>query len=389
MSMTPRQRVLATLRHEEPDRVPIIIGVSNSTGLKMGAYRRLKEHLVFEAEERYLYDWPELGTAEVDETMLERLRGDVRGVLDAHPAEVLRRNRARPPGSPFVDSWGIGQVEVSPGEWFPGIHPLAEAETVADLDDYKGWPDPSNASRLDPVRQRAKSLAEEGRYAVLATPWLLFPFERACALRGMDRLLLDLAARPDVAEALLHSTVELCKALMEPFLRAAGDDIDMIKIGDDLGTQAGLLISPEMYRRILKPIHADYIAFIKQRTHAKVFFHTDGDVFDLVGDLIEIGIDILHPIQTSAGRMADLAALKAACGRDVVLCGAIDTHRILPHGSPAEVTDEVRRVIDILAPGGGYMVAAVHTIMNDVPPENILAMVDAVERFGRYPIHPR
>jgi len=142
------------------------------------------------------------------------------------------------------------------------------------------------------------------------------------------------------------------------------------------------MISPRMYRRILKPIHADYIAFIKERTKAKVFFHTDGDVFDLIDDFVEIGIDILNPIQTAAGKMADLAGLKQRYGKNLVLCGAVDTQRVLPYGTPETVRQEVRRVLEILAPGGGYMLASVHTIMDEVPPENILAMVDAAAEFG-------
>lgn len=146
------------------------------------------------------------------------------------------------------------------------------------------------------------------------------------------------------------------------------------------------MISPEMYRKILKPLHADFIQFIKARTKAKVFFHTDGDVFPLIHDFIEIGVDILNPIQTSAGRMSDLEGLKRRYGKNIVFCGGIDTHRILPHGTPEQVREEVRRVIQILGPGGGYMVASVHTVMDDVPPENVLAMVDAVEEFGHYPL---
>ena len=117
-----------------------------------------------------------------------------------------------------------------------------------------------------------------------------------------------------------------------------------------------------------------------------MFFHTDGDVFDLIEDFIEIGVDVLNPIQTSAGKMADLEELKRRYGRRLVFCGAIDTQHILPHGTPQEVRQEVRRVIKILGEGGGYMVASVHTVMNEVPPENILAMVDAVEEFGYYPL---
>ena len=146
------------------------------------------------------------------------------------------------------------------------------------------------------------------------------------------------------------------------------------------------MISPKMYRRMLKPLHADLISYIKERTDAKVFFHTDGDVFDLIEDFIEIGVDVLNPIQTSAGKMADLEGLKQRYGSRLVFCGALDTQHILPHGSPEDVRTEVRRVISILGQGGGYMLASVHTVMNEVPPENILAMVDAVEEFGYYPL---
>jgi uroporphyrinogen decarboxylase len=232
--------------------------------------------------------------------------------------------------------------------------------------------------RVSHIRQWAKQLRDENNYAIIGTPWLLFPLERAFAMQGMDTFLLNMSMNPDLASALLHKIYALCKTLMGHFLDETGDLIDMIKIGDDLGTQESLLMSPRMYRAVLKPIHKDYIAFIKSKTRAKVFFHTDGDVFNLMDDFIEIGVDILNPIQTAAGRMSNLEELKKRWGSQLTFCGAIDTQRILPFGTPAEVRDEVRRVIDILAPGGGYIITSVHTIMSEVPPENILAMVDAV-----------
>ncbi len=383
--MKPRDRVLAAINHEEPDRVPICIGVSNATGIKMKPYRELKRLLGIDAPDNYIYEWPELGTAAIDETTMRRLHSDVRGVLDLEPAEVLERNRRRPPHAPFVDSWGSGQREMEDGSWFPGVHPLANATTIEEIERYP-WPDMDDPTRVAHVRMQAQQLVNEGEYAIMATPWLLFPFERAHAMQGMDKFLMHMATEPEFAAALLRKITDLCKTLMGHFLAECGDLIDIIKIGDDLGMQSGLLISPRMYRRLLKPLHAEFIAFIKERTHAKVFFHTDGDVFDLIPDFIEIGVDILNPIQTSAGRMANLAELKKQYGRNMVFCGAIDTHHILPHGTPAAVREEVRRVINLLGPGGGYMVASVHTIMNDVPAENILAMVDAVEEFGRYPL---
>lgn len=386
MTMTSRERVLAVLNHDVPDRVPIIIGVSNATGIKMDTYQGIKALENIQAPDEYIYQWPELGTARIDEETMQRLRSDVRGVRDNHPAETLERNQNRAPHSPFIDSWGSGQMEVSPGEWFPGIHPLKEATTIQEIEDYPGWPDMSDPSRIAHVRDCAAALAEANQYAIMATPWLLFPLERAFAMQGMDTFLLNLAIYPDFAKALLEKIAQLCKDLMDPFLKELGDDVDIIKIGDDLGTQDSLLMSPDMYREILKPIHADYIAFIKERTSAKLFFHTDGDVVPLIDDFIEMGVDILNPIQTSAGKMSDLAGLKKRFGKNIIFCGGIDTQRVLPNGTPEEVRDEVKRVMRLLGEGGGYMVSSVHTIMNDVPPENVLAMVDAVEEFGHYPL---
>jgi len=386
MTITPRERVLLAMNHEEPDRVPIIIGAGNATGIHMKPYQSLKKQLGVEAEDRYLYDWPELGSAIIDEATLIRLRSDVRGVLDRHPESTYEANRNRPPGEPFIGSWGSGQIEIEPGVWFPGLHPLKSAHSIEALDNYNGWPDMSDFSRISHVKEQSARLARENQYAIMGTPWLLFPFERAIAMQGMDTFLMNIALYPDFAEALLRVIADYCKELMGRFLAELGDNVDIIKIGDDLGTQESLLISPTMYRNILKPIHADYIAFIKERTKAKVFFHTDGDVFNLIGDFIEIGVDILNPIQTSAGKMSNMAELKKRYGNEIVFCGAIDTHRVLPFGTPEDVRGEVRRVIDILGPGGGYLLASVHTITDEVPPENILAMVDAVEEFGRYPI---
>ena len=384
--MTSRERVLTAINHEEPDRVPLVIGVSNATGIKMQTYQGIKKIIGVQAPDNYIYDWPELGTAEIDEATMRRLHSDVRGVLDLEPEETRRRNRDREPHSDYIDSWGSGQTEIVPGDWFPAVHPIPDALTIEDIEAYDGWPDMSDPTRIAHIRETARRLAEENQYAILATPWLLFPFERAYAMQGMEMFLLNMARDGDFARALMEKIAVYCKQLMGLFLEELGDNVDIIKIGDDLGTQESLMISPKMYREILKPIHADFISFIKARTKAKVLFHSDGDVATLIDDFIEIGVDILNPIQTSAGTMSDLPALKKRAGKNIALCGGIDTHRILPFGSVEEVRDEVRRVMQILGPGGGCMIGAVHTVMNDVPPENVLAMVDAVEEFGHYPL---
>jgi uroporphyrinogen decarboxylase len=277
-------------------------------------------------------------------------------------------------------------MEVTPGDWFPGIHPLADASTVEDLNAYADWPDMEDPSRIAHVKEQARKLAKDGQYAIMATPWLLFPFERAHAMQGMDVFLMNMAGNPDFARALLQRIADYCKQLMGHFLEEIGDNVDIVKIGDDVGIQTGLMISPKMYRDFLKPVHADLIEFIKARSGAKVLFHSCGDIATLIPDFIDIGVDILNPVQTSTGSISDLPALKKQFGKNIVFCGAIDTHRILPYGSVEQVRDEVKRVMGILGPGGGYLLGAVHTVMNDVPPENVLAMVDAVEEFGHYPL---
>jgi uroporphyrinogen decarboxylase len=377
MPLTPRERVLMSINHEEPDRAPIILGTSNTTGMKLKPYKRLKELLGIQSEDRYIYDWPELGTVLAEERILERLHSDARGVLDRFPASVYERNRSRPPHTPFIDDWGGGQIEIEEGVWFPGIHPMPDAKTIDEIEKYP-WPDMDDPTRVAHVRAEARKLREQTDYAVIGTPWLLFPFERAHEMQRMDKFMINMGRNPEFAQALLNKIASLCKTLMGHFLDEAGEYLDIIKIGDDLGTKSSLMISPKMYRQFLKPIHADFIQFIKQRTKAKLFFHTDGDVFDLIPDFIEIGVDILNPIQTSAGKMSDLVSLKKLYGDKLTFCGAVDTASVLPFGTPQEVAAEVKRVTEILAPGGGYMLASVHTILEDVPPENILAMVDAV-----------
>ena len=386
MTMTSRERVLTAINHEQPDRIPLVIGVNNATGIKMKPYKGIKDIAGIQAPDNYIYEWPELGTAEIDEETMRRLHCDVRGVLDLEPESVRKRNRERDPHSDCIDSWGSGQTEITPGNWFPGIHPLAEAKTIEDLESYQGWPDMSDPSRIAHVRETARRLAEENQFAIMATPWLLFPFERAHAMQGMEPYLLNMAMDPGFARAMLEKIADYCKQLMGRFLEELGDNVDIIKIGDDLGTQNSLMISPKMYRDILKPVHADFISFIKSRTKAKILFHSCGDVAPLIGDFIDIGVDILNPIQTSTGSISDLPSLKKRFGKNMVFCGGIDSHRILPFGSVEEVRQEVRRVMQALGPGGGCMIGAVHTVMNDVPPENVLAMVDAVKEFGHYPL---
>lgn len=383
--MTSRERVLTALNHEEPDRVPLVIGGDLTTGIQTNIYQRLKAHFGIAAEDRYLYDWPELGAVDPHDHVLRLLGSDARGVFDRFPEATYALNNSRPAHSPYVNDWGVGSPEISPGLYYPGIHPLKDATTIDEILDYAGWPDMDDPARAAGAAEQAARLADENEFAIVASPWLLFPLERATQMQGMETFFINLASDPDFAAALLKHILGLCKTHMANFLRACGENIDMIVTGDDLGTQENLLISPRMYRRLIKPIHAEWLAFIKAHTKAKIYFHSDGDIFNLLDDFVEIGVDILNPIQTTAGKMGDIKALKARYGKRLCFCGGVDTQRLMPAGSPDQVRAEVKRLAAGLGPGGCYLLAAVHTLTDDVPVENIIAMAEAVRDFGLYP----
>jgi uroporphyrinogen decarboxylase len=197
---------------------------------------------------------------------------------------------------------------------------------------------------------------------------------------------MDIAADPEFFTALIEKLKAVVLPCLEEMLKEVGPYTDVIITGDDLGMSGGTMMSPASYRRLLKPHHAEYFGTIKKYISGKVFCHSCGNVYTLLGDLIDVGVDLLNPVQVSAGEMGDTAKLKREFGDRLSFCGAIDTQRVLPHGTPDDVRAEVRRRIRDLAPGGGYIVASVHCIQPDVPPENIVAMCDEVLEAGTYPL---
>ena len=197
---------------------------------------------------------------------------------------------------------------------------------------------------------------------------------------------MDLVAAPEFAHALMRKVTDLMIAGVSRYLDVVGQYIDLIITGDDLGTDTSLMMSPQTYREMIKPYHAELMTAIKKRTKAKIFFHSDGNIYRVLGDLVDIGVDLINPVQVSAGDMGNTARLKREFGKHISFCGAIDTQHVLPHGTPEDVRAEVRRRIKDLAPGGGYIVASVHCIQPDVPPENVLAMCDEVAVSGTYPL---
>jgi uroporphyrinogen decarboxylase len=207
-------------------------------------------------------------------------------------------------------------------------------------------------------------------------------------VRGFEDWFTDLVADRKLAEALADAATDQSTALAAEILKVGGDLADIVACSDDMGFQGGPLISPELYRSLFKPRHKRYFDTVKKHTRAFIHFHSCGSIVKLLDDLIEIGVDAIHPVQVAAKDM-DSASLKKRFGDRLSFWGGIDTQHVLPHGTTADVRAEVRRRIRDFAPGGGYILGAVHNLQAGVPIENIIAMYDGAREYGQYPFPDR
>lgn len=370
--MNRRERVLTALRLQEPDRVPVDLGATAVSGIHREASHRLKAFLGIAAKEQ-IQDLNQ-GLVTPPEDILQRFGVDFRRVA-LRPSKT--QAAAMPAGDQetYRDEWGMLRRRTAL-YWEIVEHPLANA-TLADLRHYP-WPDPRDPARVAGLAEEARRLYQETDYALVADLPGGGIFEQALWLRGFFRFLDDLITDEPFATALLDILLEFYLELYDIYLAAVGPYVQIVAVGDDLGTQIGPLISPELYRRLIKPRHRELFAFIHSRTQARIMYHTCGGVFPLVQDLLDVGIDILNPIQTSAKGM-DPAELKRRFGHRLVFHGGIDVQQLLPFATPQAVKEEVKRIVGILGQGGGYILAPSHNIQPDAPPENIVAMYEAVQ----------
>lgn len=365
-TLTSRERVLMTLEHEQPDRIPVDLGGSFVTTINVKAYARLREALGFSGRGQLLREQSQ--SVSVDEDVRQALGVDVVGLYERPPVPELEKPR---PDGMLVSEWGVTYQRGSDGHYTPVGHPLQEA-TLDDLDDYP-WPDPLAPARFEGLADEAAAL-RDSEYAVVGNLGWSEIFGVAWYLRSFEEFLLDLAINKDMAHALLRRVTDFNKARYARFLELAGDAIDVILYADDVGGQDGLFISPAMYREMIKPYQAELLDVICSKTDARIMFHSCGSIAPILDDFIDIGADILNPVQVAAKDM-DTAELKRRFGERVVFWGAIDTQRVLPDGTSEDVRAEVRRRIADLGPAG-YVVAPVHVIQSDVPAENVLALYD-------------
>ena len=379
-NMTSRQRVMLAYNHQEPDRVPVCVG-GTAQKFCRSVYMAIKEHLGIDDDYTMDQSLDELGNViHYHPKVLEFCGSDFRHI---------QINRISPEGP---DSDGVMLHELGFGlkaDPDTGVtHMVGRPWQGASAAEIKAWemPDPGDPARVAGLAEQARVLRENTDYAIASyKATLLGVFDMACVMRGMDAFLMDMLADPQAAEAVLDRTLEFNYGVYSAMLDAVGPFVDVVEFNDDLGTQDNMMFSPDLYREMLKPRHAEFVAMLhKKAPDAKVFMHCCGSVRQIIPDLIEIGVDVLNPIQPLARGM-DPGELKAEFGSELCFQGAIDVqHGMI--GSVAEVRTEAASRIGALAPGGGYVLATANNITADVPLENVLCLYKSAVDLGAYPL---
>lgn len=360
--MNSRERVLCALNHEQPDRVPIDLGgvVSSFTN---NAYKNISEYLNIENPSAPLGGFNV--RIDIDEEILQHLEVDTRHVY-TNPLAGWETTYFDD-GS-FDSEIGIHYRVV--GDYSEMVyHPFADMETEQ-LRQIK-FPNMKHPSRYVGMKEKCEKVKNDG-FAVVSGS-LASVFELSMYTRGMANFLMDLIADKDFAELLTDKIVEMQIDYYTGLLDEVGDSFDVVCMADDLGTQTAPMLSVPLFQEMIKPKLEKIYRYIRSRTNAKIFHHTCGASYDFIGDLIDIGMDILNPVQPTATGM-DRAKLKKNFGDKITFWGGIDIQTTLPHGTPEEIKSEVHAAIDILGKNGGLILAPAHNVQGDVPPANLELM---------------
>jgi len=384
--------------------VPIDFGGTVDTSINVLAYKELRENLGIGVGAIRVADVCQQEVL-IDEAVRKAMGSDTLGI-QYEPKEWRRdtatysfpvefpakfRPQTNDNGSQVVlDSAGNVLLKMPKnGYYFDSMYsPLAEATSIDEIDGHiEAIQSYDRPSCLD---KSYEELAQKARELRDGTDYLLVGFfgghifQAAQALRGWETFLVDLLANQKFAEALMDKLAEANVRRFERYANTIGKYVQVVHVEDDLGMQDRPLLSPQLYRKRVKPYHKKLYGFIKSRCDAYLLLHSDGAVSEFIPDFIDIGVDALNPVQVSAKGM-DTRRLKREFGRDMSFWGGgCDTQRVLPFGTPEEVKEEVRRRIDDLAPGGGFVFTHVHNIQANVPPENIVAMYEAVSEYDSY-----
>ena len=386
---TSNARVLASLEHREPDRVPLDLGGAEVAGINIHTMRRLRQHLGLDPAVEM--DNKVIQTGKMADDLIERLGVDVKIVPPQDPSDPGLEQDLGLVGDHhrYIDEFGIGwQMPRSGGHYYDlYLHPFADVETVEEVDAYP-WPNMLDEARFVGMKEHARAVAREEQRAVFLGRASSGMWEHVMWMTGYEKYYMDMVVNPRLCQAKMEKILELKMQYWGRVLELIEEDYVIVSCADDLGGQNGLLVSLDMYKELVWPYHKRLFQFLKStpsRSRVFVFFHNDGAIYETLPLLIEAGVDIINPWQVNCAGMDDTARFKREYGADLTVWGgSCDTQRILPFGTPQEVRDETKRRIDDLAPGGGYIFAPIHIIQDGVPVENIMAMWETWQEYGVY-----
>jgi uroporphyrinogen decarboxylase len=385
--MHSRDRLLTALQHKEADRVPFDLGGTVDSGIHVDLYRDLLAYLGMKKDRTITSAEYMMNLAMVDDDVAGALKIDTVPVLLTAAKDFYYKEMYRE-GEYEIrhDAYGVKYLKPVVGGLYydPRTYPLSGKITAEDIDAFD-WPDLSQPAMIEAMRAAAEEGARGTDRAVVLAACDAGILERATWLRGFSDMMLSLGTNTAIAERLLDIITDIHLRYWEAALDAMADLVDVVVEADDLGMQDRLMISPKWYRQYIKPRHKKVFSLIKKKApNVRIFFHSCGAISELIPDFIDAGIDILNPIQLSAAGM-DIRQLKRDFGDTLTFWGGgVDTQNTLPKGSPDQIKDEVKRNLDVLAPGGGYVFSAVHNIQPDVPVENIIAMWEALQEYRIY-----
>ena len=412
--MTSRERVLAAIAHRQPDRIPVDLGATPSSGISAMAYGKLKTHLKMQSGHTRIYD------------VVQQLAQPEAGVLDRFGVDVVDVGRAfntadagwydmrtadgqvaqypawfhpvpcadgswsaraadgtelahMPSGGAFYDQSVFPWLDGYPNDLRAAL-PQAMDKVLWSALVHSPWDHAGEPGFWEELRRQAIALRQSSDRALMIVCGCNL-FEWGTFLRRMDNFLMDLFLDEVNVERLLDALMERHLATLQKVCHAVGDVCDILRFGDDLGIDSGPFMPPELYRKLFKPRHTQLNAYVHQHSNMKTFLHSCGSLYKIMPDLIEAGYDVINPVQTNCVDM-EPRRLKQEFGKDICFWGGgCDTRTVLNRASPAEVKAHVRERLEVFAPGGGFVFNTVHNILPEVPPANLVAMYEAVAEF--------
>lgn len=408
--MTSRERVMAAIGHKQPDHVPLDLGGTPSSGISAIAYNNLKKYLGMTGGQTRIYDVVQQ-VAQPEMEILDRFGVDVLDIgrvfnekdEDWHETVLADGSTGHypnwfhpekqpngdyhvydkegtliakmPVGATFFDQTYFPYLEDYPDDYSDLDHQMGKVLWSALV--HSPWDHSGDKDFYKTLREKTLKLRESTDRALMITCGCNL-FEWGTFLRRIDNFLMDTYADEENVEALVEQLIIRHMATLEKVCEAVGDIVDILRFGDDLGMDTGMFMSREKYQTLFKPYHTKLNEYVHKHSRMKTFLHSCGSIYPIIPDLIEAGYDVLNPVQTTAYQM-DPEVLKREFGKDITFWGGgCNTRTVLNHASPKEVYEYARRMIDIFNQDGGFVFNQEHNIMPDVPPENILAMYQAV-----------